>query len=487
MRKAIILLLVLTLLLTGGAVFASAELQTEKENVVFTEKLLYENVLYNGYPADGLEIVRNVEFGLRLLWTSTVEFKGNDFESDTEFGYYPNQIELKTNMFGNGIQMYCMYDFECRTPEKSSAEAEGLDKAFIELYEETPNGSRGEKTIRLADYIEYYPLFINMELAGAIYSVFPDMENSIYKDDPSVRAILTMREYFKIPVLEDEYAYISLSKDLGGKIISSGFNPLYDENHYTDTYEPWTESVTSDNTCFFWFSNRTAEGRLADTSLIPGGYGIYALPFGTRTDEADGSEYPDVFTEKLHVFYPVDPQTEIKHLYLTEDNSRLLLHTVEEGKYIVTVIDAESGSSLQRLKIAECQTESAWCIYNGVDFSVIGIGKSLYVIENEGNTWELCFGTEPKDIELEKDFMSLWYSDVQCAFDGERLAVCFGIESEVLSAYEGCGFFVAVYDSDGLQYCANYLNSLEYVNTGEDEYNNLIRPVTGREISVSWK
>ena len=38
--------------------------------------------------------------------------------------------------------------------------------------------------------------------------------------------------------------------------------------------------------CYFWFSNRTQNGRTVDTSRIPGGYGVYRLPYGrVDTDE----------------------------------------------------------------------------------------------------------------------------------------------------------------------------------------------------------
>ena len=39
-----------------------------------------------------------------------------------------------------------------------------------------------------------------------------------------------------------------------------------------------TESVVTDDACFFWFGNRTEQDQLVDTSRIPGGYGVYMLP-----------------------------------------------------------------------------------------------------------------------------------------------------------------------------------------------------------------
>lgn len=68
-----------------------------------------------------------------------------------------------------------------------------------------------------------------------------------------------------------------------------------------------TESVITDDTCFFWFGNRTDNDRLVDTSRIPGGYGVYMLPYGPLAPDSEASAFyggnvNEVYTDQLTCF-----------------------------------------------------------------------------------------------------------------------------------------------------------------------------------------
>ena len=53
-----------------------------------------------------------------------------------------------------------------------------------------------------------------------------------------------------------------------------------------DSFDFYTQSVATDDAFYFFFSNRTQLGNLVDTSRVPGGYGVYRLPYGwVDTDE----------------------------------------------------------------------------------------------------------------------------------------------------------------------------------------------------------
>lgn len=73
----------------------------------------------------------------------------------------------------------------------------------------------------------------------------------------------------------------------------------------------------------------------------------------------------------------------------------------------------------------------------------------------------------PGEIELEPDYLPLssWLEQ-SISFDGEKLAVCgrasvTGTTDDYMWRDVGCGFYVAVYDAEGLQYYGLYDSSLQ--------------------------
>lgn len=70
-----------------------------------------------------------------------------------------------------------------------------------------------------------------------------------------------------------------------------------------------------------------------------------------------GGNTNEVYTDQLTCFFPVDPETRIEHLGLTPDKSQLLLHTVENNMYYVTLIDCKTGDTLQKLAVSDFEPE----------------------------------------------------------------------------------------------------------------------------------
>ena len=89
----------------------------------------------------------------------------------------------------------------------------------------------------------------------------------------------SFRRFFKIPVLENEI-YTVESED--GDVLGE-----------KEVYVDWTEDYFTLNfdmeyvsdKVFLFFGNRSANGKVVDTSEIPGGYGIYA--FDVKTTDND--------------------------------------------------------------------------------------------------------------------------------------------------------------------------------------------------------
>ena len=488
MRKAFALFLICILSISGFARFAVHSLAAPTEAVTFSETVLY------GDPsaAKGLTVDRNVQFNDHLLWSSNIDFREDGYYSQTDFTCSAKTL---TSRFGSqnssniGLEMFNNYPDEYRVDGADADNVHGLQKAKLELIEETAPGTTGEKTVRIADYMDEYLFNININLPDLIYGYFPDIYDMDASSNPEATVIQTIQKYFTIPVLEDEYYHIGIDKDFDGNVIGE----FGGSAELGDSFPMYTQSVVADDAIYFCFDNRTSNGARVDTSRIPDGYGIYVLPYGSRIK--DGKKYQDVFAEDLHTIYPLDPQTDILTLSLSSDQKTLHLHTVENGTYSVTFIDIATGEARQKLALADYSLEADdFQVFTRENYAVIRISHSFYVLaEKPDDSWELVFRTTPKSIELEPDYLPLssWL-EPSISFDGEKLAVCghasvTGTTDDSIWRDYGCGFYAAIYDADGLQYYGLYDSSLQQTYLSDPPwYGYNLHPFELNDGNVQW-
>lgn len=490
MRKALALLLALVLVTSVGAVYAAQELEEPADQVVFTETALYGDIR----AAEGLRAKKQVHLSGNIVWDSIIDFGESGFASTTESLYvkdvWNDSRYQKKGIAYNGITIYSDLNTSYEgTGGEIPFSFHCLDAAQKELIAETPDGKEKEKIIRMSDYSPYYPLMIDIHLPDILYGVFPEMLEADKNESPEVYAIRTIQEFFRIPVLNSEQYRLGIEKDEDGTVIRA-WGSGQEEG---DFFPMYSFSVVSENACYFCFSNRTADNHLVDTSLIPGGYGIYILPYGRIEQENyHGSahyEGYDVLADELRVFYPIDPQARILGLALSEDQKVLLLHTAENEKHVVTVISTETGEALQRYELAEYTDDSIYEVIALDDAFIIQIDSSYSVLNQKSETeWELLYQTVPTEIEKDESFTPLhsWY-DLEYAFDGERIAV---ISSAIRSdgRGDGCGFTVAVYDAEGLQYYGEFESSLDKANAPSESLSQSgFNRVMNLSSGIAWK
>jgi len=211
----------------------------------------------------------------------------------------------------------------------------------------------------LLDYYDEYPFEFSIDLPGVNYDPLVNWQDTSADSEwLGERAQVALGCFFRIPVLQDEYIELGIDKNMDGTGSGRSISSVMEGDRF------WmnVESVITDDTCFFWFGNRTDKDRLVDTSRIPGGYGVYMLPYGPLAPDAEASAFyggntNEVYTDQLTCFFPVDPETRIEHLGLTPDKTRLLLHTVENNTYYVTLIDCKTGDTLQKLAVSDFEPE----------------------------------------------------------------------------------------------------------------------------------
>jgi hypothetical protein len=528
MKKSLILALALVLLLSAGTAFVQNRLIGSLKNPSFE----METISGDPSAADGITITETDYMGEHLYWENSYSIKegqlvsssAQSFESKArrrDGGYPPLRMGGGSPYRGGvWIQGYLDLDYDYSSysqqnrPEAGAPYPDtldpynkakgGLSRAFNDLYESTAPGEEGIALIRLADYMDYYPLTVSVELPGRelddngnrrgdiYYGFSPDFYTMDERSSLESYVILKLMEHFRIPVLEDQYVQIQLYRPNNGTGTSHAqtSGTMFEEKG-GDGFSLYTNSFATDDGIYFWFNNRTFKGELIDTSHIPEGYGIYLLPVGNfdfRNTEGEIIHVEKgVDVDSFRLFYPVNEEDEIRSIWVDPDGERLLLHRISEGRYLVDVIDTKRGEKLQEIEVA---TEDEYLsFYDGggryyniqeearEEFELVWIGGKRLVAITEVS--EGCYGisvdcqltqaqqedTDLKRIDSVPAKVMLW--------DGERLVIaCIRMswqsDERGVSWYNyGCGPGIYVFSGSRLEFQGRINSSLELVNPAQ--------------------
>ena len=85
----------------------------------------------------------------------------------------------------------------------------------------------------------------------------------------------------------------------------------------SDSFSFETIACGTPEAVYFTFDPHSYRGELVDTSMIPGGYGLYRLPYD--------SEKNVFLPEKLKMVYPLDPTRDYVSIHSSPDGQKLLL------------------------------------------------------------------------------------------------------------------------------------------------------------------
>ena len=322
MRKTLMIFLALVLVCGCGTALAAQAVSAPREEILFQEHI------FSGDPAaaDGLTVQLKTGMRYKLNWESTVQFSAQDYRAETSFRFLPAGQAEQPEMSYRGVEI----NFYRDAATTGSDDVFGFSTAYQSLLDTLSPGESGSRTIRFADYYDEYPFEFSIDLPGVNYDPLVNWQDASADSEwLGERAQVALGCFFRIPVLPDEYVELGIDKNMDGTGSGRSISSVMEGDRF------WmnVESVITDDTCFFWFGNRTDQDRLVDTSRIPGGYGIYMLPYGPLAPDAEASAFyggneNEVYTDRLTCFFPVDPETRIEHLGLTPNKTRLLLHTV---------------------------------------------------------------------------------------------------------------------------------------------------------------
>ena len=346
--------------------------------------------------------------------------------------------------------------------EKDSIVSRGLSEAYKELAKEVNSGEEKEKVIFLSEYMEYYPISVSLD--------------TVWEEDGLSEGY---SEFFKIPVPESAMYKISLEKNEDGDIISAG-----GREHGQGSFDWNSVSTRSETDCYFTFERFLADGTMADTGQISGGYGIYRQPYTLEAGEIimDASELSMVYSLEEEI-YPYG------NMFLDVNAAgQLLIVTDTENATRLQVVDTENMECVQQLEIPRPGESKGFdnAVWTEDEFILLSYSGGYFMLID----WNMVRGYEHQfTVQVAEDDLLYWsrfaeYKDMD--WNGKQLLYAACMERETME--QSCDFIMAVYDATGKIYEGNYYCSLltgqdrEYPYTLEEE----CCPWWEQPITVSW-
>ena len=488
MKKAMVLAVSVLLTLLGGVGYAVAQITPKEDQVEITETVRY------GDPTQAYGLTAGISTTLdyHLFWDTNHTFGEVSrtqtdvwFDPDGQIRNWPREqyLNLRDSVSGSMSAHGKWTDLD----EAEKGSLSGLELAYYELAQKTAAGEENESQIRLEDYYKYYPIEIELMVENIYYNDWDferAMEQETYREERD-REIRTLYErvtdFFKIPVLPEEYIKIHLRKNEDGNISSWG----YSSGGEGERYSLYTHSCVAEDAVYFSIHNRSRNGEIMDTQLIPGGYGLYCLPFVTGDEEKETLAV--LCPERLEMVYALPEEEQVFWLRMSEDQQRLILVTGDEETVTIRVIRREDLATMQVLTYPGDREEMEGCnIFWEEDHLMLLCQGELTLFEVEADgTFELKFSVESDPTgELE---LPLWAGNAVTDWNGEKLAVLMK-ENIVYGRPDTvyCGADLAVYDHSGLLYCGKLGSSLD-TEPGR-EYNSLemVTLIDYLPLTIAW-
>jgi len=463
-KKVVCLLCILALLSCGGIVTVAAVVNQNKDTVTITEEVRYGDVTL----ADGFAVDLKVQYDEHLLWETVYEKAGEE-KTKTAFQFSPKELQWEYEYRQEPVAINVAFDshIDLESPIESLS---GLAKAYRQIFEQTQPGQEARWNVYVKNYYEYYPLFIRLEL--------PDNEIWIDERWLSDGSGLMNGEqelfekfvsFFRIPVAANDTIEVVVDRDQSNGMMSQSVS--------SDHMQLYSESVvTEDGMCYFTLSNYWDEDdEMMDSSLIPGGYGLYSFRFGKPGTYSKSG----VDIDSLKMAYALDEQITILHLSLNKEQTKLLLFTEEAEEYYFSIIDRDTMEMSQKFKL---ESWGEICEYD--DFLVVsGEQISLFAVTEDGG-YEQRFSIASEQPELQVRWKIA--PEASMDYNGEHLIVANWLMEQENNWMQTCDFYLLICGPEGMEYYGTYRNSLT-VNQSPMEYNEDCLPFGEDAITVRWQ
>ncbi len=476
MKLRLIVLAILLIACVTGVSVAAALVYQSRDDVTFAPTTFYGDES----AVQGARVQLRSTYDQRLFWESELAL-GPAPAVSTSYHHSPTRVYEDFVFHRDGVSMMCetnsgVYAFS------GMVGGEGvLAEVYQDLFNDLAPGTEGEAEVRLADYYEFYPLSITIDLPGTMAGLAAS-DVLDYEPDPNSpeHLIQVLREYFRIPVLEDETIVLNLGKNESGNVANFGSRSTDSDAFYMNV-----TSLATDNACYFTFGTRTQEGKVIDTSHLPEGYGIFCLPYEQNRKSAEGFDIISAKVDEFDLCYPLEPGVGIAFLHTDAAQEVLFLHTVEDDGYYLTVIDIATMAARQKLCLyASDEIKTGFQLFEQDDFfAIYSRGENfLIVVERLADGSYATAFTCPISPEGEELPYTL-SNPAALDFDGKKLIAAAYPYDDVFGFRDTCNLLLSVYDKTGMLYCGQHKNSLD-TGFSSSSYDFHIR--AANDLTVEW-
>lgn len=442
MKKVLCFLFALVILITSLTVVAGKSLFDESENITYRLVDEWGDRQYlSGITAD-------IDYSYYTILNWDAEFSpAGESKATLTFDRW-NKSSVTYYHSGLSSVMFGIHDLKFMNKD--------LKAELDALKAEAKNpGDIRTKNLKMKDYFEYYPVNIGLYL-GDISVDWQSGRGFDYPGKYNFYGITAERgqgfidavnSFFKIPVSDDAVIETTVYTGDGG---SHSWHTSH-ENAF-DFY--FYGAVFSD-TVYFTFSNELSssdnEKRLVvDTSLIKGGYGIYAFPYTSD----------DINYEALDTVYSIPADSTVKALFHDETRNELYLALYEKDRYVLHIIDRETMTDITVIDLFELTTDAYVRVDQYEDFFVFIKNETEFtIVKRENEDFSKAFSGEmPDETVADRDYFT---HRSKFAFDGERL-VALTVERsgdeeiKIMSIQPD----IMVFTDEGVQYYGKWVCSL---------------------------
>ena len=445
MKKTFALFTLCLVLILGIVAVAAFTLHHDRDQVSVTAETLA------GDPAQaaGLTAKQSAQYDGRLYWNLTIPL---DRPEDTETVFSSHQslnqgrpgtpsIYLSVPTDGTYL-LYSPYDLEAVA--NCNPGMPSILPLLQEVVDRTPDGQQHAETLVLADYMDVYPL--NVEVTAP----YTTSRSGDYDLSPVWQA------FFSFPIPEEETWTITARKDSQGNLLELSMAcsaPSYSPNVLT--------AYTGDR--LFFTLDGNSSGACVNT---PGGFGIYSPALVWQ----DGDPYLEL--DVLSNVFPLPQGTQVLNLSPSRDGKDLLLTTRLGEVCTLRVIDPETMAVEQSLTIPDENLTGSLleetCLLLWSD-------TQLHLYTQEAGAWTYRFSSPMNG------FLLQGADQLTAAWNGERLALGTPLSSN------SPGLVLAVYEAGTLTYLGTYATSRTEEDATPWPPSDPVCLVNGAELALAWE
>lgn len=479
MKKCLVFFLGLFILATAGLGWCIKTIQNQQDQIVITE----ETILGDIRAADGLTVKIDTQWeNDKIRWDTTVTIDGDTAQplsitTESELRYHEENLQPRNGAYllnRNTEILRLSYDdgvhygYAGNTDLLDTIKGEGilsnmkhhrLGSALAKIAWEAKADSVYTKEVRLADYLSYYPLFMDM---------WSDVSYVWYGDEWNIG------DYLRVRIPEDHMMSVSITKNIHGTVTQVSAEST------SGSVEIKTPAAMTDRSVFYavYAVNRD-DGAIRSLEMEHGN-GIYCLPFVEEEDTRN------MKPRAMKNIFSLEEKVCLVGLAADTSGDVLYLVVKEEGLLKLKMIALDYRNAAPG-EVPVAQEIGEWMLIGYPDqsevFLIDQIESHLLIVLNDGTLVFLpeSLHSEKKEIirgKVSTDSMAyagsrMWDYSLDYE-DGKLALIC-------AESYWDCSARVYVFDHEGEQYQGILHHSLDYQGAYRDYTLQLEQP-----LEISW-